>query len=80
MLAEYSVNPNRVFLIGVGEGRRGGVPARSALSDRVAGLVALNGAFPADRVQATDLRVLDRARRREPGGAVRRRSSLCATA
>jgi phospholipase/carboxylesterase len=56
VMREYSVNPNRVFLIGVGEGAA--AAGRFARDARVSGVVALNGAFPADRVQANDIRVL----------------------
>jgi phospholipase/carboxylesterase len=56
VLAEYSINPNRVFLIGVGEGAA--AACRFARTARVAGVVALNGAFPIDRVQENNLRVL----------------------
>jgi phospholipase/carboxylesterase len=56
VLSEYSVHPNRVFLVGVGEGAAAAY--RFALGTRVAGVVALNGAFPTDRVRANDLRVL----------------------
>ena len=56
ILAEYSINPNRVFLIGVGEGAA--AACRFARTARAAGVVALNGAFPADRLEANNLRVL----------------------
>ena len=56
VLAEYSVNPNRVFLIGVGEGAA--AACRLARDARASGVVALNGAFSADRVEANNLRVL----------------------
>ena len=57
-LAQFSVHPNRVFLVGVGEGASAAYRLGLALGDRVAGVVAINGALPADRVPANDLRVL----------------------
>ena len=56
--AEYSVHPDRVFLVGVGDGAAAAYQLGFALRDRVAGVVALNGALPAGRVPANRLRVL----------------------
>lgn len=55
-LCAYSVHPDRVFLVGVGEGVS--AASRLARTSRVAGLVALNGAFPTDLARPNDLRVL----------------------
>lgn len=57
-LNAYSVHPDRVFLVGVGEGAAAACRFGVALGDRVAGVVALNGAFDADRVPETNLKVL----------------------
>ncbi len=64
--AEYSIHPARVFLLGVGEGAavayRFGLSLRGRCvrgrALRASGVVALNGALPAGRVPANDLRVL----------------------
>ena len=56
-LREYSVHRDRVFFVGVGEGATAAYRFGLALRDRVAGIVALNGALPAGRVPANDLRV-----------------------
>lgn len=56
--AQYSVNADRVFLLGVGAGAAAAYRLGAALGNRVAGVVALNGRLPADRVPATDLRML----------------------
>jgi phospholipase/carboxylesterase len=58
VLSEYSVHPDRVFLVGVGEGVAAACRFGLAPGTRVAGVVALNGAFPTERVQANHLRVL----------------------
>lgn len=57
VLREYSVHPDRVFLVGVGEGAAAAYRLGLALGDRVSGVVALNGALPTDDVHASDLRV-----------------------
>lgn len=57
-LNQYSVHPDRVFLVGVGEGAAAACRFGLALGHRVAGVVALNGAFEVGRVAATNLRVL----------------------
>jgi phospholipase/carboxylesterase len=56
-LSNYSVHPERVFLMGVGEGAS--AACRFALSSgvRAAGLIALNGVPAADRIPETALRV-----------------------
>jgi phospholipase/carboxylesterase len=58
VLSEYSIHPNRVFLVGVGEGVAAACRFAGAPGNRVRGLVALNGAFPDDHPQADHLRVL----------------------
>ena len=58
VVGQFSVNPERVFLVGVGEGAAAAYRFGLALRARVTGVVALNGALPADRVPANDLRVL----------------------
>jgi phospholipase/carboxylesterase len=55
---QFSVNRERVFLIGVGAGATAAYRLGLALWPRVCGIVALNGSLPADRVPATTLRVL----------------------
>jgi phospholipase/carboxylesterase len=57
-LATYSVNPDRVYLVGAGEGASAAY--RLALSRRgcVAGVVALNGTIPQNDLRANNLRVL----------------------
>ena len=57
-LNAYSVHPDRVFLVGVGEGAAAACRFGAALGDRVAGVVALNGAFDFARVSPTNLKVL----------------------
>ena len=55
--AEYSVNPARVFLLGVGEGAAAAYRLGLELGDCVAGVVALNGELPPARVPNNKLRV-----------------------
>lgn len=57
-MSEYSIHPNRVFLIGVGEGAAAACRFGLALGDRVSGVVALNGTFPTDPVPENKLRIL----------------------
>ncbi|MDY3562418.1 dienelactone hydrolase family protein [Gemmata sp. JC673] len=56
--AHYSVNAERVFLLGVGEGAAAACRLGLHLGARVAGVVALNGALPSGRIPANNLRVL----------------------
>lgn len=59
--AEYSIHPNRVFLVGVGEGAAAAYRVGHSLRNRAfraSGVVALNGMLPKGRVPTTDLRVL----------------------
>ncbi len=56
--AEYSVHADRVFLVGIGEGAAAAYQLGLSMGDRVAGVVALNGALPSGRVPANRLRVL----------------------
>lgn len=56
--AQYSVHPNRVFLLGVGEGAAVAYRLGLKLGDRAAGVVALNGEWPKGRPPANKLRVL----------------------
>lgn len=57
-LNAYSVHPDRVFLVGVGEGASAACRFGLSLGGRVAGVVALNGDLALDRVPETKLRVL----------------------
>ncbi|HEY1192275.1 MAG TPA: dienelactone hydrolase family protein [Gemmata sp.] len=56
--SRYSVHPDRVFLLGVGEGATAAYRLGLELGDRVAGVVALNGELPKGRLPASKLRVL----------------------
>jgi phospholipase/carboxylesterase len=58
---QYSINSERIFLVGVGEGAAAAYRFSQSLQGpclRVSGLVALNGSLPKARVPDTDLRVL----------------------
>jgi phospholipase/carboxylesterase len=82
-LTAYSVHPDRVFLVGVGEGAT--AACRFALSPgaRVAGLVTLNGAPDLGRVPETALRVFvahGAADPVVPAAAVRRAAAKLAAA
>lgn len=57
-LGTYSVHPDRVFLVGAGEGAAAACRFGLAMRDRVAGVVALNGPLALGRVPETNLRVL----------------------
>lgn len=57
-LSAYSVHPDRVFLVGVGEGASAACRFGLSLGRRAAGVVALNGDLALDRVPETALRVL----------------------
>jgi phospholipase/carboxylesterase len=57
-VGQFSVNPDRVFLVGAGEGATAAYRLGLALRRRVRGVVALNGALPLGRVPANDLNVL----------------------
>jgi phospholipase/carboxylesterase len=57
-LATYSVHPERVYLVGAGEGASAACRLALSRRDCVAGVVALNGALPADNIRANNLRVL----------------------
>jgi phospholipase/carboxylesterase len=54
-LASYSVHPDRVYLLGVGEGAAAAY--RLAAARRVAGVVALNGTPPAGELLVAGLRM-----------------------
>jgi phospholipase/carboxylesterase len=56
--AQFSTHPDRVFLVGVGEGASAAYRFGLAPRSGVSGVVALNGALPAGRVPANALRVL----------------------
>lgn len=56
--SRFHIHPDRVFLLGSGEGATAAYRFGLALRARVAGIVALNGTLPADRVPANDLSVL----------------------
>jgi phospholipase/carboxylesterase len=58
VLATYSVHPDRVFLVGAGEGAS--AAHRLALSRRglAAGVVSLNGTLPAADIRTNNLRVM----------------------
>ena len=49
---EYHVHPERVYLLGVGDGAAAAYRVGLALRDRVAGVVALNGVPPGNRARA----------------------------
>jgi phospholipase/carboxylesterase len=51
---QYHIHSERVYFLGVGEGAAVAYRLALAMPDRVAGVVALNGAFPAIRVKASD--------------------------
>jgi phospholipase/carboxylesterase len=55
---QFSVNPARVFLVGVGAGAAAAYRFGLARPAGVSGVVALNGLLPPDRVPANRLRVL----------------------
>jgi phospholipase/carboxylesterase len=57
-LATYSVNPDHVYLVGVGEGVSAAYRLALSRRDRVAGVVALNGTLPQNDIPANSLRVL----------------------
>jgi phospholipase/carboxylesterase len=54
----FHIHPDRVFLVGVGEGAAAAYRCGLALRACVTGVVALNGALPPGRVPANTLRVL----------------------
>ena len=56
--AQYSVNPGRVFLLGMGDGAAAAYRLGLDLGNRVAGVVALNGRLSADRAPAPGMRML----------------------
>lgn len=58
VMKHFSVHTDRVFLVGVGEGSTAAYRLGLEMSDRVAGVVALNGRLPKGRVRANKLRVL----------------------
>jgi phospholipase/carboxylesterase len=48
---QYHVHADRIYLLGMGEGAAVAYRVAQAMADRVAGVVALNGTFPATRVK-----------------------------
>jgi phospholipase/carboxylesterase len=56
--SQFSIHPDRVFLVGVAEGAAAAYQFGLKLRSSVSGIVALNGALPAGRIPANDLRVL----------------------
>lgn len=55
--AEYSVHPDRVFLVGVSEGAALALQLGVAFRQRVAGVVALSGSLPKGHIATNNLRV-----------------------
>jgi phospholipase/carboxylesterase len=58
LTGQFSVNPERVFLVGAGAGAAAAYRLALALRGRVSGVVALNGTLPIECVPDSALRVL----------------------
>jgi phospholipase/carboxylesterase len=56
--SRFSIHPDRVFLIGTGEGATAAYRFGFAMKNRIAGIVALNGSLPVEHVPTNDLRVM----------------------
>ncbi|AMV28452.1 putative hydrolase [Gemmata sp. SH-PL17] len=56
--SQFSVHPDRVFLMGIGEGATAAYRLGLSMGTCAAGVVALNGRLPKGRVRANQLRIL----------------------